>query len=145
MPTDYPTTATTTLEPRHKVFTRAEANGSLVYVGRVVSDVVRQYEQLLHWRSERNTLERQGDLGSGYDGLNEKIEGAVFDLNKLFAELAAVGCELKDWSRGLVDFPSTYRQRRVWLCWELGETEVTHWHEWEAGYAGRRPVPTDFK
>jgi hypothetical protein len=30
--------------------------------------------------------------------------------------------------------------REVYLCWELGEDEVTHWHELEGGYGGREPL-----
>jgi hypothetical protein len=30
--------------------------------------------------------------------------------------------------------------REVYLCWRLGEPEVGHWHELEAGFAGRRKL-----
>jgi hypothetical protein len=41
---------------------------------------------------------------------------------------------------GLVDFPTTYRGRMVFLCWKRGETEVTAWHEVDGGFRGRRPL-----
>jgi hypothetical protein len=28
----------------------------------------------------------------------------------------------------------------VFLCWKHGEPAVTHWHELDAGFAGRRPL-----
>ena len=34
--------------------------------------------------------------------------------------------------------------RLVFLCWRLGEDAVTHWHELDAGVAGRQPIPADF-
>ena len=30
--------------------------------------------------------------------------------------------------------------REVYLCWRLGEPEVSHWHELNAGFAGRQPL-----
>jgi len=41
---------------------------------------------------------------------------------------------------GLLDFPTTYRGRWVYLCWKLGEPEVREWHEVDAGFGGRRPI-----
>ncbi len=41
---------------------------------------------------------------------------------------------------GLLDFPTTWRGRWVFLCWRRGEPEVGAWHEVHAGFAGRRAV-----
>jgi hypothetical protein len=41
---------------------------------------------------------------------------------------------------GLLDFPTTWRGRWVYLCWRRGEPEVAAWHEVHAGFAGRRAV-----
>lgn len=41
---------------------------------------------------------------------------------------------------GLVDFPTSFEGRWVYLCWERGDPELEHWHEVEGGYRGRRPV-----
>lgn len=41
---------------------------------------------------------------------------------------------------GLVDFPTTYRGRWVYLCWHVGERELSSWHETDAGFHGRQGV-----
>lgn len=41
---------------------------------------------------------------------------------------------------GLLDFPTSYEGRWVYLCWRMGEEEVAHWHEVDAGYRGRQPI-----
>jgi hypothetical protein len=41
---------------------------------------------------------------------------------------------------GLVDFPTTYRGRWVYLCWQVGERELAYWHETDAGYRGRQAI-----
>jgi hypothetical protein len=39
-----------------------------------------------------------------------------------------------------VDFPAQLGGRTVYLCWRYGETAVTHWHELNTGFSGRRPI-----
>jgi hypothetical protein len=58
-------------------------------------------------------------------------------------EICSEGCELKDLESGLVDFPTIWEGREVLLCWKLGESEVGHWHEIEAGFSGRQSLATE--
>ena len=55
-------------------------------------------------------------------------------------ELRKLGVELKDYFTGLIDFPCLMDGREVYLCWRLGEPEVAHWHELDAGFAGRQKL-----
>ncbi len=41
---------------------------------------------------------------------------------------------------GLLDFPTSWEGRWVYLCWHAGEDRVRYWHEVDAGYRGRRPI-----
>lgn len=41
---------------------------------------------------------------------------------------------------GLLDFPTTFEGRWVYLCWRSGEPRVTAWHEVDGGFAGRQPL-----
>ena len=50
------------------------------------------------------------------------------------------GVLVKDLDQGLVDFYALMGDRLVFLCWQLGEPEVAHWHALEEGFAGRRPL-----
>jgi hypothetical protein len=45
--------------------------------------------------------------------------------------------------QGLLDFPTTWRGRWVYLCWRIGEQRITAWHEVDGGFAGRQPLTTD--
>jgi hypothetical protein len=45
--------------------------------------------------------------------------------------------------QGLVDFPSTFDGRWIYLCWRRGESRVSHWHEIDAGYAGRQEIDAE--
>ena len=44
---------------------------------------------------------------------------------------------------GIVDFPTTFEGRWIYLCWQRGEPRITHWHELETGFRGRRELLDD--
>ncbi len=68
------------------------------------------------------------------------MDAAIDRLSQLVDELAEIGVELKDYETGLVDFVGRHEGRDVYLCWKLGEEKITHWHELNTGFAGRKPV-----
>lgn len=55
-------------------------------------------------------------------------------------EIEGMGAVLKDARMGLLDFYGTVEGKLVWLCWQYGETEVTHYHALEEGFSGRKPI-----
>jgi hypothetical protein len=68
-------------------------------------------------------------------GIERRIEGEILGLGVRFPQ---GGLE-----RGLVDFPTRYEGRIVYLCWQAGESRIVAWHEVEGGFAGRRPLTPD--
>ena len=56
-------------------------------------------------------------------------------------ELEQIGCVFKGFEQGLVDFYGKLDGRDIFWCWKHGEEKIEHWHELEAGYQGRQPVP----
>lgn len=127
------------------VFTPATANRALVYVRPIVEDLVAGHRDLLAVRAERDALLPGDGNEESVGSLHRRIEALVERLNRLHEELADVGCVLKDWSSGLVDFPAFHDGRKVWLCWRLGEPEVSHWHELHLGFANRQDIGPDFQ
>src|SRR5213080_2949789 len=63
-------------------------------------------------------------------------------LRDILRDVAELGVEVKA-ADGLVDFRSRLHGRTVYLCWRYGEDRITHYHELETGFAGRRPLPDD--
>ena len=45
--------------------------------------------------------------------------------------------------QGLIDFPTFFEGRWVFICWQRGEPEVRFWHELDGGYAGRREIQAE--
>jgi len=55
-------------------------------------------------------------------------------------EVHALGCELKDIHRGLVDFPARIGNEVGYLCWQRGERAIGWWHTLDTGFAGRKAL-----
>ncbi|HLB67380.1 MAG TPA: DUF2203 domain-containing protein [Thermoplasmata archaeon] len=52
----------------------------------------------------------------------------------------ALGCDVKDLHRGLVDFPARIGMEIAYLCWQRGEARIGWWHTLSGGFAGRRAL-----
>ncbi|MEA2283897.1 MAG: hypothetical protein QOK21_4504 [Solirubrobacteraceae bacterium] len=76
--------------------------------------------------------------GGAWPG-RERAEAAV-TVSLAFETLEELDVLVRDVERGIVDFPTLMNGREVYLCWRLGEREISHWHELESGFAGRRPL-----
>jgi len=63
-------------------------------------------------------------------------------LRDILRDVAELGVEVKA-ADGLVDFRSRLHGRTVLLCWKYGEDRVGFFHELDAGFTGRRPLPAD--
>lgn len=74
--------------------------------------------------------------------LEARIQEMTEELAAGIDQLTTMGIEIKSLDHGLIDFPSLHEGRVVFLCWRLGEGPVIRfWHDIDAGFAGRRPLP----
>jgi hypothetical protein len=125
-----------------KRFTVEQANATLPLVRRIVADIVAQYRV---WNEKLNEIDLVAASGRAADNetadrLAAEAQAIAREIEGFRRELADLGIEMKDPGMGLIDFPSTMDKRPIFLCWRLGESDVAHWHEIHAGYAGRQPL-----
>jgi hypothetical protein len=126
-------------------FTVDDANRTLPLVRRIVSDAVRDYWR---WQDKVRQYEevaanRVVDAPSeDAERLEKETAQLARDIDGYVAEIRELGVEMKGFDTGLVDFPGEVDGRPVLLCWQLGEESVLYWHEEDAGYAGRQPLPS---
>ena len=71
-------------------------------------------------------------------------EKTMQEAKDTLAEFEAIGVQLKDLEKGLLDFPCVVEGKTVLLCWKLGEKEIGYWHSEEDGFAGRKPLDVRF-
>jgi len=130
-----------------RIFTLEEAERTLPLLRRILSDLKSEYRV---WQDALADYE----LLSG--GVRPEIESeellaarravahSVDRISAYLGEIEAVGCLFKGFDAGLVDFYTLREDRLVFLCWRVDEAHITHWHEIEAGYAGRQPIDSTF-
>ena len=124
-----------------KIFTVQEANALLPNVRTIVGKIQREHRLISHYREDAKKAADAAERGGGgfVDGV--AYAALLHELTTQLTELEALGVQLKDFERGLVDFPSLRDGRVVLLCWQLGEgDELEWWHDVDAGFAGRTPL-----
>jgi hypothetical protein len=110
------------------MFTLDEANRTLPLVRSIVGDVAERWGELVRVREE-------------YGNSSPEHDRIMRELAEYIQELKAIGCHLKDFEHGLVDFPAVVDGREVQLSWKLGEAEITHMITGEGDSASRVPLP----
>ncbi len=133
-------------EPQ-KLFTVESANASLPLVRAIARDLSELSRDVLERRDRLAQLMAGHDARSTKSPYHEELVQQQADLkidaeriDEYVEELRALGVEPKNGVDGLMDFPARMDGRIVYLCWKLGEAEVLHWHELDAGFAGRQPM-----
>jgi hypothetical protein len=123
-----------------KLFTVAEANVLLPTIIPKLESIRSLYSLIESLRNAARSAAGASNFGGGMEGGTAYVN-TLYKIGKLTTELHDLGIEMKDYTRGLIDFPSMRGDRVVLLCWQLGEPEeIEWWHETEAGFAGRQPL-----
>lgn len=125
-----------------KLFTIQEANALLPSVRTIVRKIQQAHRQVARYNAEAKKASESAEKAGG-GGVSAGLEyaKALTDLTDQIGRLEILGVQLKDFERGLVDFPSLRDGRVVLLCWQLGEgDELEWWHDVDAGFAGRTPL-----
>lgn len=119
-------------------YTVEQANAALSWVGEVL-DRLREARVLLQDEDAREALAEAGPTNGGGTPGRVVSEGFL-ELRDCLIKLQEREIVLRDLDRGLVDFPSLQSGREVYLCWQEGEDEISHWHDPDTGFAGRQPL-----
>ena len=86
------------------------------------------------------TVDRDSVLES-----RRRRDSAAKNLRRSIEQVQELGCVIKDLDIGLIDFPTLFNGREVYLCWKLGEPSIAYWHGVEEGFAGRKAIDEDFR
>ena len=128
-----------------KYFTLDQANKTLPLVRKIVSDITSLHPvwRDLVYRYELVAAQSDPKWGESTEqvALRTQIEAVARQINGYMVELEEIGCVFKGFEEGLVDFYGQLDGREMFWCWKQGEERISHWHELEAGFAGRQPIP----
>jgi hypothetical protein len=124
-----------------RLFTKEEADQLIPAVRKIVKAIQRWHQKLSLLQTQSQEAAKGANQGGGGSAYGIQYAELLMRLVENTNRLESLGIQLKDFSRGLVDFPSMREGRIVLLCWQLGEGDkVEWWHELEAGFAGRQPL-----
>ncbi len=124
-----------------KLFTLKEANDLLPNVRQILLKIQSHHNLISTFKSSAKMAANSAQFGGGGMESGSVYVKSLYELGKLTLELDSLGIQLKDYARGLIDFPSMRDSRIVLLCWQLGEGEqIEWWHDLETGFAGRKPL-----
>lgn len=127
-----------------RLFTLEEAERTLPLLRRILADLKAEYDV---WRDalaeyEVLTAGTRVERGETADLVVARatMTASADRINGYLQEIEAIGVLFKGFDEGLIDFYALREDRLVFLCWKDGEDHITHWHEVDAGFAGRHPI-----
>ena len=132
---------------KRRYYNLSEANKTLPLVRAIMEDIVRQngvveelQERLARVKRDRRRPARgSNDENEELSQTQEELELREEELRGYILELQKLGVEFKGFD-GICDFYTIIDGREAYLCWRLGEDEIQHWHELDAGFMGRQPI-----
>lgn len=125
-----------------RYFTLKEANETLSLLRPMVEEILRIRADVLARQPELWPAIQRSVGNGGSAGLS-RLYLDFERLDQLAHQIQDLGVHIKDLSVGLMDFPALREGREIYLCWRFGEERVEHWHELEAGFAGRQRIDWD--
>jgi hypothetical protein len=134
-----------------KFFTLPEAERLLPAIEKIIREAVslkgRYQESEQEIQSFAQRIAMQGGMSVDRDAVLEQRsqrDRQGEGLKAAVEQIQEYGCVIKDLDVGLIDFPTLFRGKEVYLCWKMGESGISHWHGTDEGFAGRKPIDADF-
>jgi hypothetical protein len=122
------------------LFTLDEARSAMPLVQRIAKDIQTAVRDLSRINGAIAVFMGAMTMDEIAVESRDHAQGLLDKIRLLAAELTEIGAELKGVDPVLVDFRSFRNGRIVYLCWELGEPDINHWHTLEGGYQTRQEL-----
>jgi hypothetical protein len=111
----------------------------------IVKDITTNWELIIYKRTELECLEKGVDAPSisteeretTLQSLKQELNYLIDRINNYIREVEDLGCFVEEFKRGIINFPSLYNGRKVFLCWKPDEDSVVHWHELDESFNDR--------
>jgi hypothetical protein len=120
-------------------FTVVEANALLPRLRLLLEKVLEEKQRLVAMIPEVSRA-KEGHVFDWGTPAGPQYLQILDNFGQISREIEKLGVIVKDLDQGLCDFPYQREGRIVYLCWKLGEEEVSWWHDVDAGFDGRMPL-----
>jgi len=121
------------------IFTLSEASQLIPQLRTILVEAAQEFAEMRRLNPQIQKVRDKVPL-DGFSPEGVPYVQAATRLLYLLNQVKEMGVIVKDIDKGLCDFPYMRHGRVVYLCWHLGEDAITHWHDVEAGFAGREPL-----
>ena len=131
-----------------RLFTVEAANKTLPLVSAIVADLAPLWSELNSTRKRiQHLVEARGiEEGNPYSdelsAMQENLAQKSQRVEALIDELRELGLEFKGRGGGHACFPAMLEGRLVYLSWQLGEHEVSHWLDLDEELSRRKSLLT---
>lgn len=117
----------------------AEARVRLEVIKPLLLDLKQLDTELVSLEKHLANIDSDEDLSTLLTARNELTmkEDEMIDLQQVFLDN---DCVIKNIPTGLIDFVAVRNGKLVWLCFREGEAQLEFYHDWDAGFAGRKPI-----
>jgi hypothetical protein len=133
-----------------RLITIEEANQMLPLLRQIVNDIVTNWEMIIHKRTALEALEKGLDEnGNPLEPREREVQAQILKqelnylidrINNYIREIEDLGCFVEEFKRGIINFPSLFNGRKVFLCWKPDESTVCHWHELDESFNDRSRI-----
>jgi hypothetical protein len=128
----------------NKYFTLDEAKSTLPYVSLITYDIIIKRAEMVRLKQEIKRIIYPSKTGGIWqDIFAEELKAISKEISYHLEELESVGCYLKDFELGLVDFPSVINNKVVFLTYQYGEKEINYWHSLTESVESRKLINLD--
>jgi hypothetical protein len=135
-----------------RLFTLEQATRALPGVEKALRDLIKYKGEHDQADAALQAVSRKVMLSGGMQvrgdevlGFRRQKQDSAELVKAAYEAIQEAGCIVKDLNVGLIDFPSLYRDREVYLCWRLGEPAIEYWHGVDEGFRGRKKIDDDFR
>lgn len=126
------------MKKRYVTLEQAERN--LPEIEECLKKIINLSESISVLQSVEISFDNEYDEIFAETKTNQEFHKLSSELHKELHKLIKMGCIVRDVNVGLVDFFSKFEGREIFLCWEMGEERISHWHEIAEGYEMRKPI-----
>lgn len=127
-----------------KIYRLDDVERMLPLVSQIAIDLVASYGEVnraLHaYQAEEIATQADAARAPRLEACNRAVEASLDHLQGLVDEIEALGGNVRDYENASVDFYGERDGEIVYLCWQLGDEHVTHWHGLDEGFAKRKPL-----
>lgn len=131
-----------------KIISIQDANRMLPLLRQIVVDIMTNWEQIIRKRTELECLEKdlhsvppaargKGSNAVRMGDLKAELNYLIDKINNYIREVEELGCFVEEFRRGIINFPSLFHGRKVFLCWKPDESDVSYWHELDETFKDR--------